>query len=91
MALRYQACNEETCLLPRSESFLFELPLDVVDVPNISPHTGHGQREGSYDGSRHLKRLLIRKIRRNPLGFLRYLGTHIRLETAAWIRRMRAD
>ena len=90
VTVRYQACNEDTCLLPRTESFLFELPLDVIDVPNISLHTGHGQREGSYDGSRHLKRLLIRKIRRNPLGFLRYIGTHIRLETAALIRRIRA-
>ena len=87
--VRYQACNENTCLLPRSESFRFELPLDVIDVPNIALHKGHGQREGSYEGTRHLRRLIIRKIRRSPLGFLRYLGTHPRLEVAAWVRKMR--
>lgn len=59
--VRYQACDDTTCLLPRTESLALELPLEAVDVPAISVHTGHGQREGNYDGTRHMKRLLKRK------------------------------
>ena len=57
----FQACDDSTCLLPRSESFHLELPLDVIDVPNIPVHTGHGQREAGFDGMPHLRRLLARK------------------------------
>ena len=87
--VQFQACTDQECLLPRSETFRFELPLDVIDVPDISLHTGHGQREGRYDGMPHLRRLLARKVRQHPLGFIRYLGTHLRLETQALIRRWR--
>lgn len=59
--VRYQACDDTTCLLPRTESLTLELPLEAVDVPAISVHTGHGQHEGNYDGTRHMKRLLKRK------------------------------
>ena len=59
--VRYQACDDETCLLPRVETFSLEAPLDVVDVPAIAVHMGHGQREGDFDGTPHFKRLLKRK------------------------------
>jgi hypothetical protein len=63
------------------------VPLDVIDVPAVSIHRGHGQREGSYDGRPHLRRLMLRKIRRHPLGFLRFVARSIRLELAARRRR----
>ena len=37
--------------------------MDVIDVPSLSMHTGHGQREGSYDSTPAMRRLLWRKIR----------------------------
>lgn len=87
VSVRYQACNEATCLLPKSETFELTLPLETVDVPNISLHRGHGQKEGGYDGTRHALRLLWRKVRRHPLGFIRYLLEVGRLEKAARARR----
>ena len=81
--MRYQACDARTCLLPRKEEFTLELSLDVVDVPRIPMQMGQGQREADFDSSPYLRRLLRRKIRQSPLGFLRYLMKHARLERAA--------
>lgn len=89
--VRYQACNDSECLLPRTESFSLKLPLDVIDVPSLGVHTGHGQREGSYDSTPALRRLLKRKIRENPLGFPKFLWKNIKLEWAALRRRIRGD
>ena len=61
VVVRYQACDDDTCLLPRMERFRLEIPLDVTEVPAIPIHQGHGQREGNYDGTPHFKRLLARK------------------------------
>ncbi len=61
VVVRYQACDDDTCLLPRMERFKLEIPLDVTEVPAIPIHQGHGQREGNYDGTPHFKRLLARK------------------------------
>ncbi len=49
---------------------------------------GHGQREALYKGTPHLRRLLWRKIREHPLGFLWFLSKHIKLELAALRRKM---
>ena len=85
--VRYQACNDDVCLLPKTEALHLELPLDVIDIPKISLHTGHGQREGHYDGTRHFVRLFARKVAKHPLGFLRFIGKSIRLELAARARQ----
>ena len=87
ITVRYQACDDRTCLLPRTETLRLEVPLDVIDIPAIPLHQGHGQREGNYDGMVHLKRLMRRKIRAHPLGFLRYMWKHFRLQRAARHRR----
>jgi hypothetical protein len=83
VSVRYQACTDETCLLPATETFRIELPLDVVDTPSLPMHTGHGQREGAYDAMPHMRRLLFRKVRANPLGLFRFIGKQLRLEWAA--------
>ena len=69
VTVRYQACNMDTCLLPKSETFTLDVPMDVTEVPAIPVHQGHGQREGNYDGLPHLQRLLKRKPpgRNNPI------------------------
>lgn len=86
--VRYQACDDETCLLPRTETFHFDVPLDVIDIPKISLHAGHGQREANFDGSPHMQRLLARKFKQSPLGFVRHAGLAIRLNLAALGRRI---
>lgn len=83
VTVRYQACDDDVCLLPRTEKLSLRVPLDVIDVPNIGLHTGHGQREADFDGSPHLRRLMWRKVRAHPLGFLRFIVRSIRLEIAA--------
>lgn len=89
--VRYQACDDQVCLLPKTETLRLETKLDVIDVPRISLHTGHGQREGGYDGLPHLLRLLRRKVLPHPLGFLRFLVKQARLERAAARRRRRKE
>ena len=87
----YQACDDEVCLLPRTETFEFDVPLEVVDIPKIGLHDGHGQRAGNYDGTPHLRRLLKRKFRESPLGFVRHFALAARLNFASWLRRRRRD
>jgi hypothetical protein len=89
VTVRYQACDDAQCLLPKTERLRLEVPLDVVDVPNLGIHRGHGQREGGYDGMPHMRRLILRSLRRSPLGFVRFFVKQIRLELQA--RRRRRD
>lgn len=81
--VRYQACDDQQCLLPRSEHFELELPLDVIDVPQLGMHTGHGQREGSYDSTPALRRLIWRKAKQHPLGLLKFIWKNIKMNLAA--------
>lgn len=87
--IHYQACNDTTCLLPTHKHMTLELPLDVIEVPNLPMHTGHGQREGGYNSLPALRRLLWRKIKRNPLRLIQFLLKNRRLERAA--RRRQRD
>ncbi|MFT5482248.1 MAG: hypothetical protein ACI9GW_000897 [Halieaceae bacterium] len=84
---RYQACTENECLLPKTETYTLTLPMDVIDVPALALHQGHGQREGSYSSVPALKRLLWRKFKAHPLGLPRYIWKTLRLEIQAWRRR----
>ena len=81
--VRYQACNDNECLLPRTETFTLDLPMDVIDVPKLGPHRGHGQREGSYDSMPAMRRLIWRKLKENPLGLPRFMWKNLKLELAA--------
>jgi hypothetical protein len=83
VTVRYQACTDNECLLPRTETFTLNLPLDVIDVPQLGFHTGHGQREGGFDSTPALRRLFWRKLKANPLGLPRFLLKSIKLELAA--------
>lgn len=61
IAVSYQVCDNMICQLPKLVTLSIDLPLEATDVPAIAVHMGHGQREGNYDGTSHLKRLLQRK------------------------------
>lgn len=81
--IRYQACTDEACLLPRAETLSLSLPLDVIDVPALSLHMGHGQREGNYNSMPAMRRLLLRKTRAYPAGFFKFLFKSLKLNLAA--------
>ncbi len=83
VAVRYQACNDNECLLPKTEVFTLSLGMDVIDIPKIGLHLGHGQRAGNYDGRPALRRLLWRKFKENPLSLFKYIITNIKLELQA--------
>jgi len=81
--VRYQACTDNECLLPKTESFTLNAAMDVVDVPGLGVHLGHGQRESDYDSMPAMRRLLWRKVKSNPLGLPKYLWKNLKLELAA--------
>jgi len=86
--VRYQACTDTECLLPKEESLTLTLQLDVIDIPGIDLHRGHGQREGNYDGTPALRRLLARKAQANPVGVPVFVAKNLWLELRARIRRL---
>ncbi len=90
ISVSFQACNDEVCLLPKKELLELELPLDVIDVPALGTHMGHGQREAGFSMKPHALRLMGRKVRQNPLGLPRFIWKNIKLELAALGRRIRS-
>ena len=89
VSVRYQACTDSECLLPRSETLTLNLELDVIDIPAIDIHKGHGQREGNYDGTPALKRLVARKIKQNPKSAPIFIGKNIWMQLKARLRKLR--
>ena len=88
-SVRFQACDNHTCLLPRTEDFALDVPLDVIDVPALGLHMGHGQREATYSSMPHARRLFARKIRESPLGAIRFVGKLLMLQLGALFRRLK--
>jgi peroxiredoxin len=83
VSVRYQACDDNVCLLPKTETFTLTAPVEAVHVQSIGLHMGHGQQEATFDGAPHLRRLIWRKVRGHPLGFLRYVWQSLKLNRAA--------
>ncbi len=83
IGVRYQACDDAVCFPPKTEKLVLQLELDVMDVPAIANHRGHGQRKANFSGAPHVARLVLRKARKNPLGLPRYLFKTMMLEIAA--------
>ena len=76
----FQACTDETCLLPQTRTLKLRIALEEVEGPNLPIHTGHGQREGHYDSTPAMKRLIWRKVRKNPLRLLQFIWNRKRME-----------
>ena len=83
VVLRYQACDDSICLSPQTDTLSLRVKLDVVDVPTLGIHTDHGQREGKFSSARHMRRLILRKFLKNPLGLPRLVLKTLKLERAA--------
>lgn len=71
ISVRYQACNQVTCLIPRTEHFALTVPIDVIDVPQLSLFAGNGQKTLGFKAAPHLMRLVWRIFRMNPLAFFK--------------------
>ncbi len=83
VTVRYQACNDDVCYPPTSETLTLKLALDVIDVPALGVHMGHGQREAGFSGTPHMLRLVLRKLRHHPMGLPRFVWKVMRLEREA--------
>ena len=83
VTVRYQACTAQECLLPRTETLTLSPAMDVIDVPRLGVHVGHGQRESDYDSMPAMRRLLWRKVKSNPLGLPKFIWKNLKLELQA--------
>lgn len=81
--VRYQACDDTTCLLPKTEMLTLQVPIEPIEVPTLGMHMGHGQLEATFDGEPHMRRLMRRKLRRNPLGLPKLLWRTLVTELGA--------
>jgi hypothetical protein len=88
--VRYQACDDSACLPPKTETFQLSLKREPVDMPNLSFHGDTGQWKSPLDGAPHMRRLVLRQLRRHPLGVLRSVLQMARLGREAR-RRTRGD
>ena len=79
----YQACNDAVCFPPKTEKLALQLDLDVVDVPALGLHQDHGQREGNFNATPHMARLLFRKLRKAPMALPKFMWKVFKLERAA--------
>ena len=89
VAVRYQACDDASCLAPKTERFSLDVGLEPVDMPNLSFHGETGQRKSAMDGAPHLRKLVLRQLRRHPLGALRSIVNQVRLRIAGELRARR--
>lgn len=90
VTVRYQACDDTSCLAPRTERFRLEVGLEPVDMPNLSFHGDTGQWKSALDSAPHFRRLMLRQLRRHPVGALRSIAQQIRLRIQAERRRRRS-
>jgi peroxiredoxin len=86
VTVRYQACDDATCFPPKTETFALDVGLEPVDMPNLRFHGETGQWKSEVDGVPHLRRLILRGIRRHPLGALRSFAGQVWLMLGAQLR-----
>lgn len=61
--VRYQACDDRTCLIPRTETLRVEVPVEPLDVPDLPPLSSTGQRVTTMKSLDHFRRLAERQRR----------------------------
>ena len=84
--INYQICDANQCFLPMSTHVELRVPLEEVEVPNLGVHTGHGQKEGSFDATPHMKRLILRSLKDNPLRFATFIYKTLENNAKAFFR-----
>jgi peroxiredoxin len=84
--IHYQACDDDTCLLPRNRKLTLTVPMAPVDVQALPFHKGHGQNEWDANSKKHMFRLVFRIFRQNPKAFFGGILRQIKLGRAAKAR-----
>ena len=80
ITVRYQACDDTACHIPRTETFYLTLPIESASTPRLSIFRGNN-RTTKMQSTRHLKKMIFRSIKRRPtktLHILRYLWHQVR-------------
>ncbi len=65
------ASDGASLLAPKTETLDLEVFLEPVDMPKLRFHGDTGQRRSDMDSEPHLRRLVLRQLRRHPLGAIR--------------------
>ena len=60
VTVRYQACDERTCLIPCTERLIVEVPVEPLTVPNLPQLSSAGQKLTPMDSLPHMKKLVRR-------------------------------
>ena len=68
VTVRYQACDERTCLVPRTERLVVEVPIEPLTVPNLPQLNSAGQTLTPMDSLPHMKKLVRRQKQKLELG-----------------------
>jgi len=63
VTIRYQACDDHRCFIPRSRTLTLEVPLALGAMPNSPRLRGINGATVPMDWARHMKRLVDRKSR----------------------------
>ncbi len=84
--IEYQACNDETCLLPCKIRLQLDVPIEEMHVQKLRPNLGHQQKEGTLNSKPHMRRLIRRKIMKYPFRSIRFLLFSAKLKIASLIR-----
>ena len=61
VSIRYQACDDQQCFLPRRHTISLDVPIDYGVMPGFPGMEGRGARVIDMDSKEHMRRLLTRK------------------------------
>ncbi len=73
--VRYQACDDKTCRIPRTETFPMRIPIEPATTPRVAVFKGSA-RTTNMQTNKHLKQMVWRSLKRRPwkaFPMLRYL------------------
>jgi len=71
--VRYQACDDQTCRLPRTETFTLTIPLEASRTPRLPILRGNPATTSMSSG-RHLRKMVLRSLVRRPWLLFRTIG-----------------
>ena len=63
--VRYQACDDQTCRLPRTETFTLTIPLEASATPRLPIFRGNPATT-TMSSARHMRKMILRSLARRP-------------------------
>jgi peroxiredoxin len=80
VTVRYQACDDQACRLPRTQTFTLTIPLEASATPRLPIFRGNPATT-TMSTARHMRKMVLRSLLRRPwlaLRTLRYLRAQVR-------------